>query len=356
VDLRFARLVVVDERDAWLAALPGEDVAEVEPLGRGDVARLRLADGSTVIVKKQGRDARNGADERAALLFLADHFRTPSVLMVDDTYLVLEDVSGPSIAELLLGENRDAAAHGLVELGRALGELHAWSRARLPEYAARRAAAGPPRTRELRHRPTARATLRARLDEGGLPAPDGLDADHDVVDRVISDSGRFRALVHGDPCPDNAIVRPDGSVTLIDFEWSMVGHALLDGVYVEVPFPTCWCYGIVPDDVVASVGDAYREALGLDADDRTWDAAVTAASASWWLAGIDEFLAPGFGQDTAWGTAGLRQRILHRSGRFAALSERTGQLLALGTAARSLVSRLESDWAVPPLEPYPAFR
>lgn len=187
--------------DDWAAALPAEDVVDVEPLGRGDVARLRLSDSSTVIVKKHGRDPRNTADERAALLFLADYPRTPTVVTVDDDYLVLEDVAGPSIAHLLLGENRDAAGRGLLELGRTLGELHAWSRLRLDEYANRRDAAGPARTRELRHRPTARATLRGRLEECGLPTPAGLDTDHDMVDAVTSNPGPFRALVHGDPAP-----------------------------------------------------------------------------------------------------------------------------------------------------------
>jgi hypothetical protein len=63
--------------------------------------------------KKHGRDPRHSADERAALLFLADHPRMPAVLTVDDDDLVLEDVPGPSIAHLLLGDNR-AAARSLV--------------------------------------------------------------------------------------------------------------------------------------------------------------------------------------------------------------------------------------------------
>lgn len=143
-------------------------------------------------------------------------------------------------------------------------------------------------------------------------------------------------------------------MTLIDFEWSMVGHALLDGVYAEVPFPTCWCYGTIPDDIVVSVEGAYRNALALDLDQPSWDAAVTAASASWWLAGIDEFLAAGFTKDSTWGTASLRERILHRTARFAALTERKDSLPALGAAASSLVGRLASVWDAAP--PYPAFR
>ena len=346
----------MDASEAWASLLPDEEVVGVEPLGRGDVARFVLGDGSTVIVKRHGRDPANTADEGAALLFLSDHPRTPAVLAVADGHLVLQDVPGPSVADLLFGDDPDAAERGLVELAGALGELHAWSRPRMEEYAIRRSAAGPPRSRELRHRASARASLRLRLEECGLQPPAGLDADHDVVDRVISDPGAFRALVHGDPCPDNAIVATDGSVILIDFEWSMIGHALLDGVYVEVPFPTCWCYGTVPDRVVSSVGDAYRAALALDVDDQTWDAAVTAASASWWLAGLDEFLAPGFAGDSDWGTATLRQRILHRSTRFATLAGRTGALPALGEAAGSLVARLEPLWFAAAVDPYPAFR
>ena len=69
----------------------------------------------------------------------------------------------------------------------------------------------------------------------------------------MRDPGPWLALVHGDPCPDNVLLTPQGAA-LLDFEFAAPGHALLDAAYWRMGFPTCWCAGRVPDAVAERHG------------------------------------------------------------------------------------------------------
>ena len=49
---------------------------------------------------------------------------------------------------------------------------------------------------------------------------------------------------------------------LIDFEFTRFGHALIDGLYPQIPFPTCWCCNVIPDGLADELTTAYRAELG----------------------------------------------------------------------------------------------
>jgi Phosphotransferase enzyme family len=68
-------------------------------------------------------------------------------------------------------------------------------------------------------------------------------------------------FTHGDPCPDNNVVTADGSVVHFDFEFARARPALVDGSYVVVPFPTCWCVNAIPSALRSEITDTYRADL-----------------------------------------------------------------------------------------------
>jgi hypothetical protein len=342
----------------------GVEIGWVDAIGRGNVWRVGLlgADGwPSVIAKREGRERENHLDETAALVVLSPSGVGPRVLATsaDPPLVLMEDVPGPSFADHLLGDDAEAARAATLGLAVTLATMHGWMIEHANDFDTLRRGLGPARDRRLHHGQRAADTLRARMAEAGLEPPPELAGDLEVVDRLVDSPGPFHTCVHGDPCPDNVLV--ETSVRLIDFEWAHTGHALLDGVYLEAPVPTCWCYGVVPEPVVADFEQTYRAALvpscPAAADDATWLLHFTAASASWWLSGIDSFLAGAFDGDGQWGTASLRQRVIHRTQRFARLTARTGDLTALGSVAARLAERWTVAWDdLDPLEPYPAFR
>ncbi len=113
-------------------------------------------------------------------------------------------------------------------------------------------------------------------------APTGVERD---LVRALYDAvnpGPFLAYSTGDPCPGNFLFRGDESVCVVDVEYGAHRHALVDGAYTRVGFPTCWCVGGVPASVRAAAEKAYREQLtrGVPeaADDDAYNAARSACA------------------------------------------------------------------------------
>jgi hypothetical protein len=151
----------------------------------------------------------------------------------------------------------------------------------------------------------------------------------------------------------------------IDFELGGFGHALRDGVYPLIFFPTCGSTGALPDAVADAALAAYREELSRgvpDAgDDRRFDRAVVEMCAYWTL----QTLCGGYGQyalgqaldgDREWGRATMRARIVTRVRRFLAVARQRGDGGALVATLAQLAARLANAWPVAgEIRPYPAF-
>lgn len=341
------------------------EIGDVEALGRGNVWRVAVAgapdERRSVVAKREGRDPTGFLDDLAALRMLSPTGVGPRVLAasLDPPLIVMEDLPGRSLADHLLANDPDAARSATTQLAVALATMHGSMIERTDEYADFRRGLGPARQRRLHHRPSSAVTLADRMADARIEPPAGLAGDLERVDELIERPGPYRTYIHGDPCPDNTILAE--SARLIDFEWGGIGHALLDAVYLEVPFPTCWCYGVIPDAVTSDFEVTYRTHLArwcpAATDDASWERHLTAASASWWLAGIDEFLAPAFDQDSQWGTASLRQRVLHRTTRLAHLAARTHTFVDLGSVAERLLEQWTATWNdLDELDSYPAFQ
>jgi len=321
-------------------------VGEVELLddmtfsGRASVARLRLRDGGTVVAKL-AFDAGAHAREAAALQTLPESVR-PQLLAAGAGVLVMEDLGpGPSLANLLLGDDPDAAAAALIAWARTLG-------ATLRPSMRTGSAADPEAAGE------GMVGLLGLAGDLGVTVPAAVEDDMVLVESVLARPGPWLAFCPGDTCPDNDRILPDGSVKLFDFEAAEWRHAALEGAYCRAPFCTCWCQGRLPEGMAQRMEAAFLAALAPP-DPEAFVEAIALASVHFvlltfrWMrrwVGEGRALAP---KAPATGPQYAYER-LHT---LAALGER---LPALSAVARELAGRVVDRWPDATAMPaYPAF-
>ena len=334
------------------------------------VKRPRLSNGATFDADELEGAAPNLFNDWAALQYLSeatgDEPVAPRYLAGERAsgLLVIEDLgAGESIDTFLLGADPTTAEDALLGLARTLGRMHARTAGRQEDYNRMRDALGPRvpdyRASEIR---TLGAAFFQALEALGLHPPPGLDADLDAVVAAMENPGPFLAYTHGDPCPDNCL-RVGGRIRLIDFEVGGFRHALTDGVYGRIHFPTCWCVNRLPSQLPLRMEDAYRAELAQGcpaaSDDTLFRRAVVEACAFWSLVMCRWFNVPKLlEEDDRWGISTRRQRVLLRSPILAQLTAEVGYLEALGAAFGALSDTLRAAW-MPELEEmplYPAFR
>jgi hypothetical protein len=190
---------------------------------------------------------------------------------------------------------------------------------------------------------------------GHMPPADELA----LLTSRLRDPGPWLSLVHGDPCPDNALI-VEGHVHLIDYEWARPAHALLDGVYWRIGFPTCWCAGRTPPDVAARIDAVYRQALGraipLALDDKAFQTELVYLAAVWLFSGLSWRLAPALERDDRWGLWSVRGRLLWYLEQVIAMTGAAGLLPGLHKSAQAWLAILRSRWPeTRPLGYFPAF-
>ena len=352
---------------------------------RSAVYRFRTEDGpegtpASVIVKQAlatGRESSGSGEpspverlssEWASLQLLGEvapeHPIAPRFLGGDQeaAIVVMEDLGsfGHGLSDALLGDDSDAARSDLLAYSATIGRLHARTSAHVDRFRRIRDDLGA--TDAGPGYDWLAPGMHAMLDPPELPYPAGLDDDLAILVAHLANPGPFAALIHGDPCPDNWW-RTGKSDRLMDLEFARVGHALLDGVYGRVPFPTCWCIGRLPEEVTRAMEHAYRSELvqGCVAarDDAAYRQGVAEACAYWliftcrWVP-----MATLLDEDPEWGTGTFRQRLLARLQVVIQSTRDAGHLTALGSAAEALVRELHGQWDgdISPLPLYPAFR
>ncbi|MFI6094324.1 aminoglycoside 3'-phosphotransferase [Lentzea sp. NPDC051213] len=144
---------------------------------------------------------RAGVDERDRLRWLGEHFEVPEIKAFANDWLVLADVGAPSLAAA------DPVLAGTV-MGTVLRSLHALPVASCPFDA---------------RIPVVLDKARRNV-EAGLVDPEDFDDDNrgvtpaELLERLIATAPEDEDLVvaHGDFCPPNVLLRPDGSTVLID--------------------------------------------------------------------------------------------------------------------------------------------
>jgi hypothetical protein len=285
-------------------------------------------------------------------------------------FILMDDLgSVESLVEPLLEGSAEQARTALLTYVRRLGAMHADTAGRQREYdEIADSLQAPARFRTRQSRRDDDRSLRQGLEGlsrqlAELRMPRVGPAVIDEIEHVaatVRDPGEFAVLLHRDACPDNMAFGAD-RLRLIDFEFTRFGHALIDGLYPQLPFPTCWCCNVVPDGLADELTAAYRTELVRGCPSAADDAAFAHASAhvtAWWL--VCSFGWPfenTVKQDDTWGLASNRSRELTRLARFADVAERTGEMLALAEVARSMAGNLRRLWpGTEPLPVYPALR
>jgi hypothetical protein len=310
----------------WLVEFDGEPAIVKQIVGRPDAGR---------------RHAR----EEAALR-LAGRARPPLVPAV------LASDPGERVLVLEYLTDQRPGAQWMTDYAAALARLHACGRAAgaglLPAWAG----PGPADIEAF-------TALAGRL---GAPVPPGLtDELRALVARLsaAADSSAQtggRALLHGDPCPGNA-VHTAGGMRFIDLEQAGLGPGPAELAYLRIGWPTCWCATFVPEPVLgqaeAAYRSAWRSATGTDPEGSLAD-----ACAGWLIRGdalVQRAERDGSmhltrlpQEDWTWGTATARQRLAYRLDVVAGLADGQPALSGLAEVSRAMINRIRRDWPGPP--------
>jgi hypothetical protein len=377
---------VLTAAEAALATSMGEtvDIRDIETLSdehrrnlilRGNVVRAGAPDRSIIIKVTRSRrydpTAQSAFEdsglvkEWAATAFLSAQGAARghgAMLLAADTaqgLLVFEDLGAglESLVEPLLHGRPDQAERAVLAYASALGRLHADTAGNIAEHdRALRAGFPAVRRREPRHQvQLEQRAVKLCAQLGGLQPHDELAQ----IARRLDQPGVWLGLVHGDPCPDNALLRTD-RVHLIDYEFAEPGHVLLDAVYWRIGFPTCWCAGRIPDSVAARADAAYRAELGVilgkTPSDTAFQSEMAFMAAAWLLRSLAWRLDAGLKQDDMWGIASIRSRLLWYLEATVTMTEATAVLPMFRSVARGWLADLRNRWpSTDPLGLYPAF-
>lgn len=329
---------------------------------RSTVLRCTTPGGGTVIVKAFRHEPESLRAFTAEAAGLSLGLAGPEVLGVDPEapLLVMADLgNAPTLADVLLGTDPEAAASGLLAWARDLGRLAAASvhrRAELTRLWSRYDKGMPSWEDEPWIARNAEALL-TLLDGAAIAAPPGLA---DELARIGTAGGdAFPAFTPGDTCPDNNLLTPDG-LRLIDFEAACYQSVFLTAAYCRMPFSSCWCVFTLPAELAAEIEHAYRaEVVPVYpplADDAVWHAGMRQATAVWTVDATLRLLPRATTEDaplhrTRRPAPTRRQVLRHRWEMATTLDE----FPALTATTRSLLDTVSAPWTAPPLPGYPAF-
>ncbi|MGF1431917.1 hypothetical protein [Kitasatospora sp. LaBMicrA B282] len=338
------------------------DPVDLGGSSRSTVLRCRTEAGGSVVVKAftAETEARRAFTAEAAGLALG--LAGPELLAVDRDFplLVMADLgAAPTLADLLLGTDPQAAERALLDWARGLGRLAAGATGHRGAFAElwERYDLGLPSWEDEPWIADNVAALPGVLRAAGVEPAPGLA---DELARIGTAGGeRFPGFTPGDTCPDNNLLTADG-LRLIDFEAAGFQSVFLTAAYCRMPFSSCWCVFELPEEPAARVERVFREEVtGCYpelADDTVWQAGMAAAVAVWTVDLTVQMLPRVLAEDapmhrTRRPVATRRQVLRQRWERVAALPE----LPALAATARLLLERVAAGWNVPPLPGYPAF-
>lgn len=211
-------------------------------------------------------------NEIAALQFLAEvsPASAPHLIAADAAgMIVMEDLGyGPSLEDVLFGQQRGEASTGLLAFATALGEMHAATAGTVEAYHRRRERLGQ-LDLEAERRGIFEQSLgavwrsvRAAIEERPeLPIPfPAIDTEIAGITALLEAPGPWLVLAHGDPCPANTRLA-HGNVRFLDFEHAGYRHGLLDVTALHLPFPACPCWSLIPPTIAANAIAVYRHAF-----------------------------------------------------------------------------------------------
>lgn len=277
--------------------------------------------------------------------------------------VVMEDLgAGTRLDHLLLGHDAQAAEAGLLAYAELHGRLHACAMGRQAEYLRIRETLGVTTSSSRYYTYDGLApALHAIAELLEIPLQSAVDDEMAGLTNVMNNPGPFLTFVQADAAPDN-ILHDGTNWRLIDFEGSRYAHALLEGVYCRMPFPTCWCVYRLPEALMQRAEAIYRaelvRACPAAADDTQFYHAVVEACITWALnfhrhmRALEKMLV----QDRSLVALTDRQRFLLYIDAAAHVSEQFEHMRATGASLRAIATKLAQLWPAA-IEPpyYPAF-
>lgn len=192
------------------------------------------------------------------------------------------------------------------------------------------------------------------LRDHQLPQPPGADDELAAILAELAQPSPFLALSSGDPCPDNGRITTD-RVQFFDFESGGFRHALADAAHYLVPFPNCWCWRRLPEEVAGAMEAAYRSELAIGCpatrDDMRYNNALASVVGAWFVWTLHRRL------PHAAGDLLMRARTVTALQSFITVASRAPTVPRLAAWAHQLLSVLQRRWpeAMTPADTYPAF-
>src|SRR5665647_3501210 len=303
---------------------------------------------STVVVKRYPDTAGGAASYARETAGLAEISRAPALLGADDAHriVVMEDLGhGPTLADLLLGDDRAAAWDGALGWATALGDAVGRSHPRAPAITGGRTGKRATADSALAEDVAAMRILTSRDGDRGPGSPPA-----DVVSP-------------GDTCPDNAILTPTGW-RFLDLEGATAQHVALDAAYMVMPFATCWGVFDPPPGLTDALLERFTAAVAPHLPDVVvepgWSRALDLAAAAWILAVTGWLIDGALADDPNVGPPELpspsyRQLLASRWGWGASRLGRT--VLAVAELLANASRWAEEEWGAGELRmgPYRAF-
>lgn len=294
-------------------------------------------------------------------------------------FVLLEDLGEKhiSLVDSLTGDNPEKAEVALRRFVTCMGQFHANSFGKTDRY-----------NEILKHlNPTAESwdeelklnlektvlKIASVLSHFDIPLLEEISSEIKQVIRANLEPSPFTAYIHGDICPDNVFDDPEkNELRLIDFEYGSIKNALLDGTYLRMGMPTCWCAKSVPDDLIEPLETIYREQLMQKIpearNDTAYHDAYTNACAFWMLntvRQIEKFLEKdkliGSGpipKQSLWNLDKnlARPRVITRLRAFLDVSIKYDRFPHLRSVAEQILEKLKVRWPdTKPMDVYPAF-
>ncbi|ACQ78497.1 conserved hypothetical protein [Beutenbergia cavernae DSM 12333] len=373
-----------DETLALAAAALGAGLTGAQPLGGSDrsvVLRARVVAGTrtdrldssagtahgratTVIVKRFVAPGGVPAEFGRELVGLSRLDRTPSLLAVDEEHrlVVMSDLgTWPTLADLLLADDADAAWEGARGWAEALGDLLGASAPEAPAVAAELARRGAGIDGDLVGMLEQGARRVAEL-VGRADVPPELTAELAAITALVA-PGPHDVVSPGDTCPDNAVLAPSGWAFL-DLEGTATHHPALGAAYTVLPFATCWCVFDPPAGLTDDLLAAFTAGLGRHLPDVVaepgWSRDVDLACAAWILLTHTWAIDGALASNTPIGPDGVpspsRRQLLAGRWRWA-VAHLQGVTPGLAALAQEALAWAEETWGADaaPAGPYRAF-
>jgi hypothetical protein len=277
--------------------------------------------------------------------------------------LIIEDLGqGSSLEQSLMGNDPAAAASALIEFATIHGRLHAATIGRQDEFKQMRESLGPSMLEDgYQIYEWIAPTLYRAADLLGITPEGGVEQEIVALKASLLHPEPFLSFIQGDSCPDNCLFT-GSALQIVDFEGGMFDHALKEGVYGRMHFPTCRCVYRMPEPLPQQMEVAYRAELvkGFPEarDDKLFSRAVTEACVYWmiwWfqMAPLSHILE----HDRRIVAATVRQRYLLRSNIVAQTTREAGHMEAIGATIGAMATKMLALWPDTEAMPaYPAFR